>query len=302
MKNSPIGWCHHTINFWMGCEPVSAECKGCYARALMRRQGEDFGVLRLTQGPWLQAEVLNASAKARNVHELVFTCSMSDFFHEQADPWREEAWDVIRRSQNLIWLVLTKRPERIPDCLPKDWDEGRGFPNVWLGTICGTPETFDRVDLLRKVPCALRFISCEPLMADISNIDFHGIEWVLCGGMSGAYSKTDPMDLRWAAALYDTAHSASVPFLFKQISHQKPEQGINALGLYLAHRDGWPAAPEAVDCVREYPEVAGHPIIHPGIQGMRLNQAEWESYRRRHVDHRRDATEARRIEQVEGGC
>jgi protein gp37 len=268
----------------------------------MRRQGEDFGVLRLTQSPWLEAELLNASAKARNTFELVFTCSMSDFFHEQADPWREEAWDVIRRCQNLIWLVLTKRPERILENLPEDWDEGRGFPNIWLGTTCGVPETFGRVDILRQIPCTLRFLSSEPLIKDISKINLDGIGWVLCGGMSGANSKTDPMELRWAAGLYDTAHSAGIPFLFKQISHVKPEQGINALGLYLAQRDAMPANPETVDCVREYPKVPGHPIISPGIEGVRLSHSEWESYRRRHVNHRGQATEAPSIEREVVAC
>jgi protein gp37 len=286
MKDSQIGWCHHTINFWMGCEPVSAECKGCHARALMRRQGEDFGVLRLTQGPWLQAEVLNASAKARNVHELVFTCSMSDFFHEQADPWREEAWDVIRRSQNLIWLVLTKRPERILENLPEDWDEGRGFPNVLLGTTCGTPKSYNRVDLLRKIPCTLRFLSCEPLIEDISDINLEGIGWILCGGMSGAVSSEKyPMDMRWAAGLYDATKGANIPFLFKQISHKRPEQGINAFGLYLANRKGEAADPESVDCMREYPRVAGYTIVPPGFHGVRMDLAEWQSYCRRQDTH-----------------
>jgi protein gp37 len=267
----------------------------------MRRQGEDFGVLRLTQGPWLEAELLNASAKVRNTFELVSVCSMSDFFHDQAEPWREEAWDVIRRCKNLIWLILTKRPERIIENLPKNWDEGRGFPNVWLGTTCGVPETFGRVDILRQIPCALRFLSCDPLMKDISNINLNGIGWVLCGGMSGTNSKTDPMDLRWAAFLYDATRRAEIPFLFKQISHLRPERGINALGLFLAARNGSQAKPESVDCVREYPEVAGYPIIQPGIKGMRLNQAEWESYRRRKVNKIGKVGEPS-AEQVVGVC
>src|ERR1019366_9502070 len=293
MKDAPIGWCHHTINFWMGCDHVSDECLGCYARETMKGYGENFGILRLTQGPWLEAELLNARAEARKTHELVLTCSMSDFFHEQADPWREEAWDVIRRCQNLTWLILTKRPERILDCLPADWDGGRSFPNVWLGTTCGTPKTYNRVDLLRKIPCTLRFLSCEPLIRDISDINLDRIGWILCGGMSGTLSKTNAMELQWAASLYDAAQNAGVPFLFKQISHKKPEQGVNALGLYVAHRNGGLAAPESVDCMREYPMVAGYPIIPPEIRGGRLDQAEWESYRRRHLDNRRDSTEAR---------
>jgi protein gp37 len=280
MKDTAIGWCHHTINFWIGCNKVNEhECAGCYAREMMEGYGENFEILRLTQGPWLEAELLNAGAKARNAFELVFTCSMSDFFHVQADPWREEAWDVIRRCTNLIWLVLTKRPERIADCLPKDWDAGRGFPNVWLGVTCGTPETFGRIDLLRNIPCALRFLSCEPLIRDIGDINLEGIGWILCGGMSGVgFSKKYPMDIKWAASLYEAAKRAGVPFLFKQISHKKPEQGINALGLYLAYREEWSAGPDSVDCVRQYPSIDGFPIASTGIKGTRLSKPEWEKY------------------------
>lgn len=278
MKDTKISWCHHTINFWMGCESVSGECAGCYAREFMEHYRQNFSILRLTQGPWLEAELLNEKARVKKTHELVFTCSMSDFFHEQADPWRDEAWDVIRRCRNLIWLVLTKRPERIHDHLPEDWDEGKGFPHVWLGTTCGMPGTYNRVDLLRKIPCTLRFLSCEPLIEGISNIDLEGIGWILCGGMSGTLSKTHAMELRWAASLYDAAQTAGVPFLFKQISHKKPEQGVNALGLYLAHRNGELAAPESVDCMREYPMVAGYTLVPPGFHGMRMDQAGWQSY------------------------
>jgi protein gp37 len=111
----------------------------------MKRYKEDFNVLRLTRGPWFDVKRLNAAVRANNTHELVFTCSFSDFFHEQADLWRNEAWDVIRKCRNLIWLILTKRPERILDHFPPDWDSGIGFPNVWLGTTCGIRASYDRV-------------------------------------------------------------------------------------------------------------------------------------------------------------
>jgi protein gp37 len=278
MNDTLIGWCHHTINFWMGCNYVSKECSGCYAKELMeKKQKEDFNVLRLTQSPWRDAEVLNARAEARNTNELVFTCSMSDFFHRDADPWRQEAWDVIRRCQNLIWLVLTKRPERILDSLPSDWNEG-GYPNVWLGTTCGLVSSYNRVDLLREIPCALRFLSCEPLTENISDIDLKGIGWILCGGMSGDLAKKRPMNLRWAASLYEKAQKEEVPFLFKQISHFRTERGINALGLYLAYMRGESVAPESVDCVREFPYVQDFAYDLPGIKGVRFTQPEWQSY------------------------
>lgn len=281
MKDTLIGWCHHTINFWMGCNKLpGAECEGCYAEALMTRYGKEFKVLRPTREPWLQAELLNADAEARSTHELVFTCSLSDFFHREADAWRDEAWEVIRRCRNLIWLILTKRPDRIRECLPPDWNNGEGFPNVWLGVTCGERKSFQRVEALRKIPCALRFISCEPLIEDISNLDLSAVGWVLCGGMSGSLSKKHPMDLRWAASLYDASQKAGVPFLFKQVSHNMTERGINALGLYLAYRNEEAADPETVDCIRQYPEVDLQFRL-PEPKGVRLDAEGWGKYRRK---------------------
>ena len=278
MKDTLIGWCHHAINFWLGCNKLdTSECEGCYAEAMMKRYGKKFTVLRPTREPWHEAELLNARAKARNTHELVFTCSLSDFFHQQADPWRNEAWDVIRSCRNLIWLVLTKRPERIQECLPSDWNGGDGFPHVWLGVSCGERKSFKRVDALRDVPCNLRFLSCEPLLEDISGLDLTGIGWILCGGMSGRLSKKYAMNLDWAAGLYDTAQKAQTPFLFKQVSHNMTERGINALGLYLAHRKGEKVDPDTVDCVRQYPET---PLSFspPEPKGVRWTQNDWERF------------------------
>ena len=278
MKDTLIGWCHHTINFWMGCNKLPGpECAGCYAEAQMTRYGREFKVLRPTRRPWLEAEILNEHAKVKGTHELVFTCSLSDFFHREANIWRDEAWNVIRRCRNLIWLILTKRPEQIQKCLPPDWDNGKGFPHVWLGVTCGERKSFKRVDQLRDIPCALRFLSCEPLIEDISDLDLSGIGWVLCGGMSGELSKKYPMDLHWAASLYDSAQKAGVPFLFKQISHNTTERGINALGLYLAHRDGRTVDPETVDCVRQYPAF-NFPVSPPEPKGNRLDGKGWAAY------------------------
>ena len=210
----------------------------------------------------------------------MFTCSLSDFFHREADIWRDEAWEVIRRRRNLIWLILTKRPERIRECLPPDWNNGEGFPHVWLGVTCGERKSFPRVDVLREIPCALRFLSCEPLIEDIVDLDLSEIGWVLCEGMSGELSKKYPMKLRWAASLYDAAQKARVPFLFKQVSHNMTERGIKALGLYLTERDGRSADPEIVDCIRQYPKVNLR-YSHPEPKGVRLDAKRWEKYRRK---------------------
>jgi protein gp37 len=94
---------------------------------------------------------------------FIFTCSWSDFFITEADKWRAEAWDIIRRTPEFTYLILTKRPDRIARCLPADW--GDGYPNVWLGTSAENQKYADqRIPELLKVPAAKRFLSLEPLL------------------------------------------------------------------------------------------------------------------------------------------
>jgi len=122
--------------------------------------------------------------------QLIFTCSMSDFFIEEADEWREEAWKVISLTPQHTWLILTKRPERIKDCLPADW--GNGYPNVWLGVSVEDNDAFHRIEKLSKIPAKLRFVSAEPLLETVDftkEIDgkrpIDKFEWIIIGGESG---------------------------------------------------------------------------------------------------------------------
>jgi protein gp37 len=288
MKDSKIGWCHHSLNFWWGCNYVSAECQGCYAKTIMENKGREFNLVRLTD-TWRQAFAFNAEAKRRRKSALVFTCSMSDFFHEAADRWRADAWDVIAQCSNLVWLILTKRPERIADQLPTDWSPKR-YPHVWLGTTVGVRASYPRMDILRNIPAALRFLSLEPLLEDLHDINLNGYGWLLVGGMSGDLYQKKPMSIRWAANLFDKARALEIPYLFKQVSAPKSEWGINALGLYLDCRsDGvtWPIlnqprgnqSPMKVDLVRQFPETP-LPLIPLDIErGHRFKWEEWDQYR-----------------------
>jgi protein gp37 len=115
----------------------------------------------------------------------VFTCSWSDWFHEDADPWRDEAWEVIRAAPDLTFQILTKRPERIADHLPADW--GDGYPNVWLGVTIENRRFVDRADVLREVPAAVRFISAEPLLGPLV-ATASSPEWVWADGYTAPTS------------------------------------------------------------------------------------------------------------------
>jgi protein gp37 len=214
-ENSSIGWTHHTMNFWWGCDKVTRECKFCYIGAIMRRAGrEPFrGPMRTKN--WTEPFKWDrAVAKAGERHR-VFTCSMSDFFHEGADGWRAEAWEVIKACPNLDWLVLTKRPELARDRLPPDW--GGGYPNVWLGVTCGCSESLYRLPHLRELPAAVKFVSAEPLL---ERMDFRAhlswLDWVITGCERAARGERAAMDIDWVRDIHRQCAEAGKRHFFKQ--------------------------------------------------------------------------------------
>jgi len=246
MKNSNIGWTHHTFNPWVGCDKVAPECAHCYIdRSLIRQGREPWGNLYLTK-TWNQPFIWEKELKIANRYARVFTCSLSDFFHVDADAWRPEVWEIVKRTPHLIYLVLTKRPELIEKRLPQDW--GDGYPNVWLGVSSGCKQTLNKMDTLRKIPTRLRFLSAEPLLEDISkDINLDGFSWVIPGGESGIGTEylwdssknwrdefntggRRTMKTDWANNLWAMCQLRGILFFFKQITSVRPGRGEDALG------------------------------------------------------------------------
>jgi len=215
-ENSKIGWTHHTFNPWVGCNHVSSECRFCYIGPLLRWTGrEPFnGPMRTVN--WKNPFKWERQAKKDGRRFRIFTCSMSDFFHPGADQWRDEAWEVIKACPNLDWLILTKRPELLPDRLPSDW--GNGYPNVWLGVTCGVASSLTRIPLLKQIPAHIRFISAEPLL---ERVDFRpyldgSINWVITGCEQAGKDKRRPMDIDWVRDIDRQCRDAGVAHFFKQ--------------------------------------------------------------------------------------
>ena len=165
---SEIQWTNATWNPWQGCTKVSPACTNCYMFADLKRYGRDPSVVVRSKPPTFRLPLKKRRGGAFAIEPgwKVFTCSWSDWFHKSADAWRDEAWAIVRQRSDVIFQVLTKRPERIAECLPADW--GEGYPNVWLGvTAEDQPRADERIPILRDIPAAVRFLSCEPLLGPI---------------------------------------------------------------------------------------------------------------------------------------
>lgn len=173
-NDTKIQWTDHSINFWTGCIKVSAGCKFCYMYRGKERYNKDPTEVIQTK----ESTVLSQLKKVLP-GEKVFTCSWSDFFIEEADEWRDWAWSIIRSRPDVIWQILTKRPERISNCLPEDW--GTGWPNVWIGiTVEDQKSANKRIPILNKIIAPTKFISFEPLIGpiDLMHSRLKGHTWV----------------------------------------------------------------------------------------------------------------------------
>jgi len=218
-KNSVIGWTNDTWNPWIGCRKVSLGCLNCYMFRERKRFGEEGTDIRRTKDATFLAPL-----KA-DLGRIIFTCSYSDFFLEEADAWRDDAWDVIRKSKG-VFLILTKRPERINECLPPDW--GDAWDNVWFGVSAEDQRSAEkRMPYLTDIVCVNRFVSAEPLLGRLNLRAWMSegfIDWLIVGGESGPLAREMKRD--WVYKLRDDCHLFDIPFYFKQWGGYKKIDGV----------------------------------------------------------------------------
>lgn len=220
-----IAWTDKTWNPWRGCTKISPGCAHCYMFTAQERYGNDPAVVTRTQ-TWRKPVQWEREAARTGRLERVFTCSWSDWFHADADPWRPAAWALVKACPHLQFQILTKRHERIAAHLPDDW--GDGYPNVWLGVSIENDRFVHRADALRALPAAVRFISAEPVLGPMPSLDLTGIDWLIVGGESGPDFR--PMQLEWVEALQAKARAAGAAFFFKQSAAPRTEMGIRFHG------------------------------------------------------------------------
>jgi protein gp37 len=215
--NSAIEWTDATWNPWQGCLKVSPGCKQCYMYRDKARYGQDPKVVVRSKPATFNSPLKWAES------QKVFTCSWSDFFIEQADNWRDDAWDIIRRTPHLTYQVLTKRPENIKDRLPEDW--GNGWPNVWLGVSVESKKYTWRLEALDLIPARVKFVSYEPAL---EYVDFTTwtpfLDWVISGGESGYNPR--PASLDWFRQVRDDCLKNGVAFFHKQHGGKAKIDGV----------------------------------------------------------------------------
>ena len=230
-ERSKIEWTDSTFNPWVGCTKVRrrrtapSACDFCYAEKWARRSGQvEWGNhprRRTTEAYWRNPVAWNDQAPSFQIkhrrRQRVFCASLADVFDNQVDrQWRSDLFNLIRACNQLDWQLLTKRPQNIRKMLPPDW--GDGYPNVWLGTTAEDADAYrQRVPHLLKTPAAIHFVSYEPALGPLGQLDIDGLypDWIIIGGESGVRSdltrRTDP---RWARdAITECRRLGVAPFL-----------------------------------------------------------------------------------------
>lgn len=203
-------------NLWHGCHKLSTGCKYCYVYRGDAKHEVDSTIVTKTKSfdlPVLKKR--NGEYKIAS-GTTVYTCFTSDFFVEDADLWRPEAWQMMRLRSDLNFMIITKRIDRFLETLPDDW--GEGYDNI---TICCTIENQDRADyrlpIYKTVPIKHKILICEPLLEriDLSPYDIGSwVEQVVVGGESGYEAR--PCNFDWVMEIHDLCVKSNVSFWFKQ--------------------------------------------------------------------------------------
>lgn len=211
MSSTKIEWTQTTWNPSTGCTKISSGCKNCYAERMAKRL-QRIGVNKYKNGFDLHfhPDVLNEPYAWRKPR-VVFVNSMSDLFHEEM-PFEhiEKVFKVMNDNPVHTFQVLTKRAEILSSYAEKlEWTE-----NIWMGVTVENQDSVSRVELLGEVNANVRFLSIEPLLGRIENLNLKNIDWVIVGGESGPGARY--MDESWVLEIKGQCADQSTPFFFKQ--------------------------------------------------------------------------------------
>lgn len=216
MSKTSIAWTNRTWNPVTGCTKYSAGCAHCYAETMAKRL-QGMGQKRYANGfeLTLHPEALNEPKKVKEP-SMFFVCSMADLFHDNV-PYEfiDKVMNTIAATPQHTYQLLTKRITNMFDFFEL-FEYGRVVPsNCWIGTTVENTGVKWRMDWLRDIKSApVRFLSCEPLLSDLGNLNLSGIDWVIVGGESGNQAR--PMQKEWVLNIKLQCEEQGVPFFFKQ--------------------------------------------------------------------------------------
>jgi len=210
-SNSSIEWTESTWNPVTGCTKISPGCKHCYAERMAKRL-KAMGQPNYANGfaLTLQPHMLELPLKWKKP-QTIFVNSMSDLFHKNVPlDYIQRVFDVMSRAHWHRFQVLTKRGDRLEQVA----DSLIWAPNIWMGVSVESEKYLSRIDNLRSTDAAIKFLSLEPLLGPLDDLNLIGIDWVIVGGESGFGAR--PMLIDWVKRIRTQCEAANVPFFFKQ--------------------------------------------------------------------------------------
>ena len=211
-------------NPWHGCVKYSTGCLNCYVYRRDAKYDLDASVVSKNAAFDLPVRKKRDGSYKIAAPDTVFTCFTSDFFLDQADAWRGEAWAMMKERHDLSFFFITKRILRFYEQLPADW--GEGYPNVAIAVTCENQAAAnERLAFLRGLPIRQKYIVCEPMLEAVDFSEFlqDGICQVVAGGESGANARL--MRYEWALDLRRQCDAAGIPFVFKQTGARFEKDG-----------------------------------------------------------------------------
>ena len=211
MRTTKIEWTERTWNPVTGCTKLSEGCAHCYAEVMSRRLCA-MGNTKYANGfkSTIHLEALKEPFNWKRP-STIFVCSMSDLFHKDVPfEFIDKVFRVIEETPQHNYQILTKRAERMAE-----YFKIRNIPeNAWIGVTVENKETKYRIDHIRHLDATIKFLSCEPLLGDLEELNLDGINWIIVGGESGSQAR--PMKEEWVLNIKRQADANNIPFFFKQ--------------------------------------------------------------------------------------
>lgn len=211
MSKSKIEWTEESWNPLTGCSKISDGCKHCYAERMAIRlhamgSANYKNAFKLTMHHQMISRPLSW-----NKPRVIFVNSMSDLFHEDVPfSFIQKVFETMNQAKWHRFQILTKRAKRLHELAPHlVWTD-----NIWMGVTVESEKYTSRIEYLREIPAKIRFLSCEPLLSPLPNLNLFNIHWIIVGGESGPFAR--PIEKEWIMGIRDQCITQNIPFFFKQ--------------------------------------------------------------------------------------